>query len=181
VTELMARLERDGEFAEQLFVHGLGVQTAEGMAEWLHAEVRKALGMGPDQGRRWSWGYPACPEQAEHEKVFRLLDAPSIGLSLSGGYAVEPEQSTVAIIAHHPQSVYFGMKSGRLPAEASPDTIIADPRRRAGHRVTDGAVFFDDDADAYERSREEAVEDNDPQAGNGNSRLGEATGELDPA
>ena len=181
VTELMARLERDGEFAEQLFVHGLGVQTAEGMAEWLHAEVRKALGMGPDQGRRWSWGYPACPEQAEHEKVFRLLDAPSIGLSLSGGYAVEPEQSTVAIIAHHPQSVYFGMKSGRLPAEASPDTIIADPRRRAGHRVTDGAVFFDDDADAYERSREEAVEDNDPQAGNGNSRLGEAAGELDRA
>jgi hypothetical protein len=47
--------------------------------------------------------------------------------------------------------------------------------------VTDGAVFFDDDADAYERSREEAVEDNDPQAGNGNSRLGEAAGELDPA
>ncbi|CAA9510132.1 MAG: 5-methyltetrahydrofolate--homocysteine methyltransferase [uncultured Solirubrobacterales bacterium] len=181
VTDVMAQLERDGEFAEQLFTHGLGVQTAEGMAEWLHAEVRTALGIDPDQGRRWSWGYPACPDQAEHEKVFRLLEADRIGLSLSGGYAVEPEQSTVAIIAHHPQAVYFGMKSGRLPAEASPDTVIHDPRRRVGHRVKDGAVFFDDDADAYDASREEVIEDNDPQAGSGNGRVGEAAGELDPA
>ena len=52
VTELMAQLERDGEFAEQLFVHGLGVQTAEGMAEWLHATVRSDLGIELDQGRR---------------------------------------------------------------------------------------------------------------------------------
>ena len=80
VTELMAELERDGEFAEQLFVHGLGVQTAEGMAEWLHARARADLGIDPTQGRRYSWGYPACPEQSEHEKVFRLLDAPAIGL-----------------------------------------------------------------------------------------------------
>src|ERR687887_2071870 len=75
VTELMARLEREGEFAEQLFTHGLGVQTAEGMAEWLHSTVRRDLGIAPAQGRRYSWGYPACPEQSEHEKVFRLLDA----------------------------------------------------------------------------------------------------------
>jgi 5-methyltetrahydrofolate--homocysteine methyltransferase len=115
VTELMARLEREGEFAEQLFTHGLGVQTAEGMAEWLHSTVRRDLGIEPAQGRRYSWGYPACPEQSEHEKVFRLLDAPAIGLRLSGGYAVEPEQSTIAIVAHHPQAVYFGMKSGFLP------------------------------------------------------------------
>ncbi len=75
VTELMAKLEADGEFAEQLFVHGLGVQTAEGLAEWLHARVRSDLGISPTQGRRYSWGYPACPEQSEHEKVFRLLGA----------------------------------------------------------------------------------------------------------
>src|SRR5438067_906128 len=135
VTELMARLERDGEFAEQLFVHGLGVQTAEGMAEWLHARVRAELGIGPAQGRRYSWGYPACPDQSEHEKVFRLLDAPSIGLRLSGGYAVEPEQSTLAIVAHHPQAVYFGMKSGFLPktSRQAADELIAgtdkDPSR----------------------------------------------------
>jgi 5-methyltetrahydrofolate--homocysteine methyltransferase len=137
VTELMAKLEKDGEFAEQLFVHGMGVQTAEGMAEWLHAKVRSDLGIPADQGRRYSWGYPACPEQSEHEKVFRLLDAPSIGLRLSGGYAVEPEQSTVAIVAHHPQAVYFGMKSGFLPKEGqrSGDELIAgtdkDPTQRA--------------------------------------------------
>src|SRR3954463_9853565 len=127
VTELMAKLEADGEFAEQLFTHGLGVQTAEGMAEWLHSRVREDLGIEPVQGRRYSWGYPACPEQSEHEKVFRLLDAPSIGLRLSGGYAVEPEQSTIAIVAHHPQAVYFGMKSGFLPktARQARDELIA--------------------------------------------------------
>jgi 5-methyltetrahydrofolate--homocysteine methyltransferase len=127
VTELMARLEAEGEYAEQLFTHGLGVQTAEGSAEWLHARVRSDLGIDPKQGRRYSWGYPACPEQSEHEKVFRLLDAPSIGLRLSGGYALEPEQSTLAVIAHHPQAVYFGMKSGRLPKVGSPapDDLIA--------------------------------------------------------
>jgi 5-methyltetrahydrofolate--homocysteine methyltransferase len=127
VTELMAKLEADGEFAEQLFVHGLGVQTAEGMAEWLHARVRAELGLDPAQGRRYSWGYPACPEQSEHEKVFRLLDAPSIGLRLSGGFAVEPEQSTLAIVAHHPQAVYFGMKSGFLPKneQQASDELIA--------------------------------------------------------
>ena len=73
VTELIDKLETDGEFAEQLFTHGLGVQTAEGLAEWLHAEVRRQLGIELDQGRRYSWGYPACPEQSEHEKVWRLL------------------------------------------------------------------------------------------------------------
>jgi 5-methyltetrahydrofolate--homocysteine methyltransferase len=136
VTELMARLEAEGEFAEQLYTHGLGVQAAEGMAEWLHARVRSDFGVPPTQGRRWSWGYPACPDQSEHEKVFRLLDAPSIGLRLSGGYAVEPEQSTVAIVAHHPQAVYFGMKSGFIPKDGTvADEVIAgtvrDPRRQA--------------------------------------------------
>ncbi|MEA2126453.1 MAG: 5-methyltetrahydrofolate--homocysteine methyltransferase, partial [Solirubrobacteraceae bacterium] len=164
VTDLMAQLEKDGEFAEQLFVHGLGVQVAEGMAEWLHSEVRRELGIEPAQGRRWSWGYPACPEQSEHVKVFELLDAGQIGVSLSDGYAVEPEQSTVAIVSHHPQAVYFGMKSGRLPKETSPDQIIADPRRRTGHRVRDGAVWIDDAAEAADESRAEAIDENDPGA-----------------
>jgi 5-methyltetrahydrofolate--homocysteine methyltransferase len=128
VTELMASLEADGEFAEQLFVHGLGVQTAEGMAEWLHARVRAELGIAPAQGRRYSWGYPSCPEQSELTKVFALLGAQSIGLRLSGGYAVEPEQSTLAIVAHHPQAVYFGMRSGMLPRteRQAADELIAD-------------------------------------------------------
>jgi 5-methyltetrahydrofolate--homocysteine methyltransferase len=143
VTELIERLEREGEFAEQLFVHGLGVQSAEGLAEWLHARVRRELGIEPDQGRRYSWGYPACPDQAEHEKVFRLLGAPSIGLSLSGGYAVEPEQSTVAIVAHHPQAVYFGMKSGFVPRDKVGDELIAGTERG-------GELPADEDPDAVD-------------------------------
>ncbi|MGH2914735.1 MAG: homocysteine S-methyltransferase family protein [Solirubrobacteraceae bacterium] len=154
VTELIGRLEAEGEFAEQLFVHGLGVQTAEGMAEWLHARVRADLGIAPAQGRRWSWGYPACPEQSELEKVFALLDAPSIGLRLSGGFAVEPEQSTLAIVAHHPQAVYFGMRSGTLPrsAEQAADELIAgterDPTRLASLPDSDPADALEAEADA---------------------------------
>jgi 5-methyltetrahydrofolate--homocysteine methyltransferase len=129
VTKRIGQLEADGEFAEQLFTHGLGVQSAEGLAEWLHSEVRSGLGIEPDQGRRYSWGYPACPDQSEHEKVYRLLDAPSIGLSLSGGHAVEPEQSTLALVAHHPQAVYFGMKSGKIPADKVGDEMIAGTDR----------------------------------------------------
>ena len=117
VTQRCERLEAEGEFAEQLFVHGLGVQTAEGIAEWLHERVRGELGLGLDQGRRYSWGYPACPDQEQHVPVFKLLGAESIGLSLSHGFAVEPEQSTIAIVAHHPQATYFGMKSGRIPPD----------------------------------------------------------------
>jgi 5-methyltetrahydrofolate--homocysteine methyltransferase len=129
VTEVMAQLERDGEFAEQLFTHGLGVQAAEGLAEWLHSEVRRGLGIELDQGRRYSWGYPACPDQSEHEKVWRLLELDKIGMYLSDGFAVMPEQSTVAIVAHHPQAVYFGMKSGFIPKEKVGDELIAGTDR----------------------------------------------------
>ncbi len=129
VTDLMAKLEADGEFAEQLFTHGLGVQAAEGLAEWLHSDVRSGLGIDTDQGRRYSWGYPACPDQSEHDKVWRLLDLEQIGMTLSGGHAVLPEQSTVAIVAHHPQAVYFGMKSGFIPEDKAPDELIAGTDR----------------------------------------------------
>jgi 5-methyltetrahydrofolate--homocysteine methyltransferase len=163
VTELMAKLEADGEFAEQLFVHGLGVQTAEGMAEWLHSRARADLGIEPAQGRRYSWGYPACPEQSEHEKVFRLLDAPSIGLRLSGGYAVEPEQSTLAIVAHHPQAVYVGMKSGFLPKtdKQASDELIAgtdkDPTRLASLTDDDPQLPGTEPGEADEDAGEPAM------------------------
>jgi 5-methyltetrahydrofolate--homocysteine methyltransferase len=136
VTELIEKLEQDGEFAEQLFTHGLGVQAAEGLAEWLHAEIRRGYGIELDQGRRYSWGYPACPDQSEHEKVWRLLGLEQIGMTLSGGYAVMPEQSTVAIVAHHPQAVYFGMKSGFVPKEKAPDELIAGTERGGELRQT---------------------------------------------
>jgi 5-methyltetrahydrofolate--homocysteine methyltransferase len=142
VTELMAKLESDGEFAEQLFVHGLGVQTAEGLAEWLHHEARGMLDIPSTQGRRYSWGYPAVPEQSEHLKVQELLDLSRIGMTITeGGYAPNPEQSTLALIAHHPQAIYFGTRQGRLLPEGSPDDVILGSKR-------DPSLFGDlDDAD----------------------------------
>ena len=122
VTELCAKLEEEGQYSEQLFVHGLGVQAAEGIAEWLHSRVRHELGIEEGAGRRYSWGYPACPDQGQHVPVFRLLGAERIGLTLSEGFAVVPEQSTAAIIAHHRQSTYFGMKSGFIPKAKQPST-----------------------------------------------------------
>jgi 5-methyltetrahydrofolate--homocysteine methyltransferase len=124
VTELMAKLETDGEFAEQLFVHGLGVQTAEGLAEWLHWKAREMLAIPSTQGRRYSWGYPAVPEQSEHLKVEKLLGLEQIGMTISDGYAPIPEQSTLALIAHHPQAIYFGTRQGRLLPNGSPDDVI---------------------------------------------------------
>jgi 5-methyltetrahydrofolate--homocysteine methyltransferase len=131
VTELMAQLEKDGEFAEQLFVHGLGVQTAEGLAEWLHATIRGDLGIPTTQGRRYSWGYPAVPDQSEHEKVDAVLDLSQIGMTISDGYAPVPEQSTLALVAHHPQAFYFGMKQGKLKAAGAtaPDDVVKGSKR----------------------------------------------------
>ena len=133
VTELMARLEQEGEFAEQLFVHGLGGLDAEGLAEWLHWRVRNDLGIDATQGRRYSWGYPAVPDQSEHLKVETLLNIAQIGMEISDGYAPIPEQSTLALIAHHYQAGYYGMRNGRLLPDGSPDDVIRgtprDPSR----------------------------------------------------
>ena len=154
VTELMARLEAEGEFAEQLFVHGLGVQTAEGLAEWLHYEARQMLDIPLTQGRRYSWGYPAVPEQSEHLKVEELLDLSQIGMTITDGYAPEPEQSTLALIAHHPQAIYFGTRQGRLLLDGSPDDLIRGSSR-------DPSLFGDlDDVDPQDG----AVEDEDAPA-----------------
>jgi 5-methyltetrahydrofolate--homocysteine methyltransferase len=148
VTELLTRLESEGEFSEQYFVHGLGVQTAEGLAEWLHHEVRTMLGIPVTQGRRYSWGYPAVPEQSEHVKVDRLLDLSSIGMSITDGYAPDPEQSTLALVAHHPQAIYFGTRQGRLPEQGTPDDVILGSSR-------DPSLFADlDDTDPPDGSVE---------------------------
>ncbi len=129
VTELMAKLETEGSFAEQLFVHGLGVQTAEGLAEWLHAHARQTLAIPATQGRRYSWGYPAVPEQSEHLKVEKLLGLQDIGMKITDGYAPDPEQSTLALVAHHPQAIYFGTRQGRLLPDGSPDDVIKGSSR----------------------------------------------------
>ena len=91
--------------------------------------MRNDFGIPATQGRRYSWGYPAVPDQSEHLKVERLLDLSQIGMEISDGYAPIPEQSTLALIAHHPQAGYYGMRNGRLLPDGSPDDVIRGSAR----------------------------------------------------
>ena len=90
----MAALEVDGEFAEQLFVHGLGVQCAEGMAEWLHARVRAELGIGPARGDVTRGAIRPARSSPSTRRSSVCSTREQIGLRLSDGFAIEPEQST---------------------------------------------------------------------------------------
>jgi 5-methyltetrahydrofolate--homocysteine methyltransferase len=108
-------MQDKGDYSEAYFSHGLAVQTAEAAAEYLHRHIRRELGLGPDQGKRYSWGYPSIPELKDHEKVFRLLPAESeLGMQLTSAYQLVPEQSTAAIILHHPQARYFTLGESRV-------------------------------------------------------------------
>ena len=92
-----------------------------GMADLVHARIKRELGLGTDQGRRYSWGYPACPDVEQHVDVLRLL-APhpdEMGMGLTSAFQLTPEQSTAAIIMHHPQATYFSARRrNRLPESA---------------------------------------------------------------
>ncbi|HWZ57876.1 MAG TPA: methionine synthase [Gemmatimonadaceae bacterium] len=104
-------LQSNGEFAEALYAHGLAVETAEATAEWLHRRIRRELGLPADRGKRYSWGYGACPDLDDHATVFRLLPAEeSLGMSLTSAFQLLPEQSTVAIIVHHPEAKYYAVR-----------------------------------------------------------------------
>jgi len=108
VDELGAALDQRGEYAEALYVHGLGVSAAEGLAEWHHGRIRGELGIEPERGKRYSFGYSACPDLADQAKLFKLL-APetAIGVTLTSAYQLVPEASTSALIVHHPQAAYY--------------------------------------------------------------------------
>jgi len=110
-----------GEFTKYLYVHGLGVETAEALAEYVHKLMREELGIGGEdaarisdlfhqkyRGSRYSFGYPACPSLEDQVKIFALLKPEeNIGVRLTSGFQLEPEQSTSAIVVHHPQAKYF--------------------------------------------------------------------------
>ena len=106
------------EYSEQYFAHGLAIAATEGMAEALHRRVKRELGMSADQGRRYSWGYPACPDLEHHVLVCDLLGAAdAIGIGLTSAFQLDPEQSTAAIVVHHPSAVYFSaLRSDRATA-----------------------------------------------------------------
>ena len=109
-------------YADYLYLHGLGVETAEALAEFWHKRMRQELGIaGEDsprtkelftqkyRGSRYSFGYPACPNMSDQLKLFELLEPARIGCTLTENYQIDPEQSTSAIIVHHPEAKYFNV------------------------------------------------------------------------
>ncbi len=119
-SEETKRLFEAGEFTKYLYLHGLSVETAEALAEYMHKEIRKELGIaGEDaprvtdlfhqkyRGSRYSFGYPACPNLEDQTKLFAILHPEEIGVTLTDTFQIEPEQSTSAIIVHHPGAKYF--------------------------------------------------------------------------
>ena len=120
VSERCAELFAENRYSDYLLLHGLGVEMAEALAEMWHQRIREELGYqdedGPSlfglfrqqyRGGRYSWGYPACPDLTDNAKVAELLDAARIGVEVSEGFQLHPEQTTDAIICHHPMAKYF--------------------------------------------------------------------------
>jgi len=122
VSEEAHRLFDDDEYQRYLYLHGLGVEMAEALAEYWHRRIRSEWGFvdedGPTvgglfrqqyRGGRYSWGYPACPDLEDNATVARLLGAHRLGIDVSEetGWQYQPEQTTSAIVCHHPQAKYF--------------------------------------------------------------------------
>jgi 5-methyltetrahydrofolate--homocysteine methyltransferase len=107
-------LQARGDYSESYFLHGFSVQSAEALAEYTHRRIRGELGLAAERGKRYSWGYGACPDLEQHQLVFTLLDATAkIGVSLTEAFQIVPEQSTAAIVVHHPRAAYFNAAAVR--------------------------------------------------------------------
>ncbi|MCC6660404.1 MAG: methionine synthase [Phycisphaerales bacterium] len=109
-------------YKDYLYLHGLSVETAEALAEFWHKRMRQELGFGGEDaprikdlftqrylGSRYSFGYPACPDMSDQEKLWTLLEPGRIGCRLTENHQIDPEQSTSAIIVHHPEAKYFNV------------------------------------------------------------------------
>jgi 5-methyltetrahydrofolate--homocysteine methyltransferase len=119
-------LQSAGEYAEAFYVHGLAVETAEALAEWLHRRLRRELGVPGGRGKRYSWGYGACPDLEDHATVFKLLPVEQeLGMELTSAYQLIPEQSTAAIIVHHPDAKYYAVRGSAADASASRGELSA--------------------------------------------------------
>ncbi len=121
-SEYSQELFKRDNYADYLYFHGLSVESAEALAEYWHKHVRRELGIADQdskdlnklfrqgyQGSRFSFGYPACPNLEDQTKLFELLDPARIEVELSEEFQLEPEQSTSAIIIHHPEARYFSI------------------------------------------------------------------------
>ncbi|HEX7979026.1 MAG TPA: methionine synthase [Gemmatimonadaceae bacterium] len=101
-----------GEYSEAFYQHGLAVESAEAVAEWLHRRIRRELGIPSGRGKRYSWGYGACPDLEDHAQLFKLLPAEeALGMELTSAFQLVPEQSTAAVIVHHPQAKYYAVRT----------------------------------------------------------------------
>ncbi|WP_119072296.1 methionine synthase [Aggregatilinea lenta] len=113
-TDAFDRLQAANEYTEAYFFHGLAVQTAEATATYMNRHVNRELGIPVSRGKRYSWGYPACPDLDDHATLFRLLPAEEkLGMTLTAAFQLVPEQSTAAIIVHHPDAKYYSVGVSR--------------------------------------------------------------------
>ncbi|MBI3317302.1 MAG: hypothetical protein HYZ85_04790, partial [Candidatus Omnitrophica bacterium] len=121
-SEVEQKLFTSNQYTDYLYLHGLSVESAEGLAEYVHALIRKEMGIASTdstnmedmfrqgyQGSRYSFGYPACPHLEDQTKLFELVPADKIGISLTEEFQLVPEQSTSAIVVHHPRAKYFNI------------------------------------------------------------------------
>jgi 5-methyltetrahydrofolate--homocysteine methyltransferase len=107
-TRIADAAQERGDYSRGLFLHGLAVEAAEALAEYWHRQVRKELGVPEGQGKRYSPGYPSWPELADQEQIWKLLEPDrAIGVALTDAHQMVPEQSTSAIVLHHPDAIYF--------------------------------------------------------------------------
>jgi len=107
VTEVIDMWNRQDKYTDAYYLHGLAVETAEAMAEWVNAKIREDLKIGQKRGLRFSWGYPSCPDITQHHLVWEILDPTKSGMTLTESGQIVPDQSTAAIVVHHPEAEYF--------------------------------------------------------------------------
>jgi len=100
-------LNSNNDYTDAYYLHGLAVETAEALAEWVHNRIRSELNINKNRGLRYSWGYPSCPDTMQHYLVWKLIDPTSCGMSLTSAGQIIPEYSTAAIVVHHPDAEYF--------------------------------------------------------------------------
>ena len=107
VTEVIDQWNKDSEYTDAYYLHGLAVETAEALADWINLRIKNELKIGIKRGLRYSWGYPSCPDISQHHLVWKILDPTKSGMTLTESGQIIPDQSTAAIIVHHPEAEYF--------------------------------------------------------------------------
>ncbi len=107
VSDLIDKWNKEDRYTDAYYLHGIAVETAEAMAEWINHKIREDLKIGEKRGLRYSWGYPSCPDVSQHHIVWKLLQPEKSGMTLTEAGQIIPEQSTAAIVVHHPEAEYF--------------------------------------------------------------------------